>query len=109
MSSSLEQIISTLRQAIILNRFLAPKRDITQLLTEASISWLDEDDMKAKYKEKPQRLAAILKNKTGFPSTRGRAFASVRQEAPQTSVAPPSISSAASAEQRAGSATLRSE
>ena len=38
-----EQIVSTRRQAIIFNRFLAPQRDIVQRLTEASISYLDED------------------------------------------------------------------
>ena len=38
-----EQIVSTRRQAIIFNRFLAPQRDIVQRLTETSISWLDED------------------------------------------------------------------
>ena len=40
-----EQIVSTRRQAIIFNRFLAPQRDIVQRLTEASISWLNEDDV----------------------------------------------------------------
>ena len=40
-----EQIISTRRQAIIFNRFLAPQRDLVQRLIEASISWLDEDDI----------------------------------------------------------------
>ena len=40
-----EQIISTRRQAIIFNRFLAPQRDLVQRLTEASISWLEEDDI----------------------------------------------------------------
>jgi zinc transporter len=38
-----EQIVSTRRQAIIFNRFLAPQRDIVQRLTEASISCLNED------------------------------------------------------------------
>jgi zinc transporter len=38
-----EQIVSTRRQAIIFNRFLAPQRDIVLRLTEASISYLDED------------------------------------------------------------------
>ena len=40
-----EKIVSTRRQAIIFNRFLAPQRDIVQRLTEASIPWLDEDDV----------------------------------------------------------------
>ena len=40
-----EKIVSTRRQAIIFNRFLAPQRDIVQRLTEASISWLSEDDI----------------------------------------------------------------
>ena len=40
-----EKIVSTRRQAIIFNRFLAPQRDIVQRLTEASIPWLDEDNV----------------------------------------------------------------
>jgi len=39
-----EKIVSTRRQAIIFNRFLAPQRDIVQRLTEASLPWLDEDN-----------------------------------------------------------------
>jgi zinc transporter len=36
-----EQIVSTRRQAIIFNRFLAPQKDIVQRLTEASIyGWM---------------------------------------------------------------------
>ena len=40
-----EKIVSTRRQAIIFNRFLAPQRDIVLRLTEANIPWLDEDDV----------------------------------------------------------------
>ncbi len=40
-----EQIVSTRRKAIIFNRFLAPQKDIVQRLTEASISWLDKDNV----------------------------------------------------------------
>ena len=40
-----EKIVSTRRQAIIFNRFLAPQRDIVQRLTEASIPWLEEQDI----------------------------------------------------------------
>ena len=40
-----EKIVSTRRQAIIFNRFLAPQRDIVQRLTEASIPWLEEHDI----------------------------------------------------------------
>ena len=40
-----EKIVSTRRQAIIFNRFLAPQRDIVQRLAESSISWLSEDDI----------------------------------------------------------------
>ena len=40
-----EKIVSTRRQAIIFNRFLAPQRDIVQRLTEASIPWLDADNV----------------------------------------------------------------
>ena len=40
-----EKIVSTRRQAVIFNRFLAPQRDIVQRLTEASIPWLEEQDI----------------------------------------------------------------
>ena len=40
-----EQIVSTRRKAIIFNRFLAPQKDIVQRLTEASVSWLDKDNV----------------------------------------------------------------